>query len=164
MASRFAEIKVSDNVVLRAIEEDDVINGVNVIENPGDASVETYLANIVAQDPVILADNGGVYPDTFWKQSMTIGQSPTYRTKPADIGDLWDAANDRFVGQKGDAPASYVLNDTTGVWEPPVALPTAPTPEGATAEWNEANIRWQITLADGTQQYWDPNTSSFVDI
>ena len=35
MASRFAEIKTSDNTVLRVIEEADVINGINVITDPG---------------------------------------------------------------------------------------------------------------------------------
>jgi hypothetical protein len=164
MASRFAEIRTSDNEVLRVIEEDNTINGVDVINDPGNTSVETFLANNVPQDPKILADNGGVYPATYWKQSMTIGQDPRWRVKPADIGDIFESDNNRFVAQKGDDPASYVLNATTGVWEPPVALPSAPTPEGATASWNETDTRWEITLTDNSRKYWDPDTSAYVDI
>ena len=165
MTTRFAEIKTSDNTVLRVIEEGDVINGVNVVTNPGDTSVEIYLKNSVPQDPYILANNGGVYPDVFWKQSMVPGQSPTWRTKPADISDVWQDSNNRFISVKGlDTPSSYILNETTGLYDSPVAIPTAATPIGATASWNESNLRWEITLSDNSQKYWDPNTSTYIDI
>ncbi len=165
MTSRFAEIKTSDNTVLRVIEEADVINGINVITDPGNTSVETYLKNTVPQDPYILSNNGGVYPDTFWKQSMTPDQSPRWRTKPADITDIWQESNNRFVSVKSsDTPNSYVFNEITGLYDPPVANPTAATPTGATASWNEANLRWEITLSDSSQKYWDPTTSTYIDI
>jgi len=165
MASRFAEIKVSDNTVLRVIECDDVVNGVNVVDNPGDTSVETFLKNTVAQDPYVLANHGGVYPNTFWKQSMTIDQSPRWRTKPANISDIWQEDNQRFVSQKDDtSPASYVFNETTGLYEPPVNIPSVNPPEGSTASWDESNLRWIITLSDSSQKYWDPNTSTYIDI
>ena len=165
MTTRFAEIKTSDNTVLRVIEEGDVINGINVITDPGNTSVETYLKNTVPQDPYILANNGGVYPDTFWKQSMTPDQSPRWRTKPADISDIWQEDNQRFISQKSEyTPSSYTLNEMTGLYDPPVAEPTATTPIGAIVSWNELDLRWQLTLSDGNEQYWDPNTSIYIDI
>ena len=120
MTTRFAEIKTSDNTVLRVIGEADVINGVNVID---------------------------------------------WRTKPANISDIWQEDNQRFISQKtSGTPNSYTLNETTGLYDPPVAEPTAATPVDATASWNESNLRWELTLTDSTEQYWDPNTSTYIDI
>ena len=120
MTTRFAEIKTSNNEVIRVIEEEDVINGVDVKSNPGDTSVETYLSTIVAQDPFILSQNGGVYPDTFWKQSRAYDDVGNWRRKIANISDIWDPVGETFTSQRNGAPASYVLNTTTGIYEPPV--------------------------------------------
>ena len=164
MSSRFAEIKVSDNTVTRVIIMGDIINGVDVINNPGDTSVEIYLKNNVPQDSYVLSNNGGIYPDCYWKQSMNTDQVPAWRTKAANISDIWQENNQRFISQKDDdTPNSYVLNETSGLYEPPVAVPTAEKPDGAIASWNESLIRWEITLTDGTVKYWDPNTSIYID-
>tara|TARA_E500000318_G_scaffold111259_1_gene129120 strand:+ start:141 stop:638 length:498 start_codon:yes stop_codon:yes gene_type:complete len=165
MTTRFAEIKTSNNEVIRVIEEEDVINGVDVKSNPGDTSVETYLSTIVAQDSFILSQNGGVYPDTFWKQSRAYDDVGNWRRKIANISDIWDPVGETFTSQRNGAPASYVLNTTTGIYEPPVAYQIVDT-GGLLVSWEEDNLRFVLReTADGPAvKYWDPSSSTYIDI
>lgn len=65
--AHFAEIKSSNNKVLRVV----VINNDDVANNGGEYSTEaeTWVANFIPNDPFILEDNGGNYPETYWKQT-----------------------------------------------------------------------------------------------
>jgi hypothetical protein len=47
----------------------------------------------------------------------------TFRNKLAAIGDTWDADADEFTSPK--PYASFVWNNTTKVWDPPLAYPLA---------------------------------------
>jgi hypothetical protein len=59
----------------------------------------------------------------------------------AGIGYIYDATNDVFY-----APQSYpswTLNNTTWLWEAPVAMPT----DGKVYKWNESITNWEeVTL------------------
>jgi hypothetical protein len=54
----------------------------------------------------------------------------------AGIGYTYDEANDVFVAPKPFE--SWVLNNTTWLWEAPVAMPT----EGGPFKWDEATQAW----------------------
>ena len=54
----------------------------------------------------------------------------------AGIGYSYDAVNDVFVAPQPFA--SWVLNQTTWLWEAPVAMPT----DGKVYAWNEATTAW----------------------
>ena len=169
MTTRFAEIHADTNEVIRVIEQEEVINGVDAQTNKGDASVEQYLSTIVSPDSYYLASNGGVYPNVFWKQSMNLGETGNWRRKIADISDIWNPENETFTSQKGDSPSSFVLNTDTGLYEPPVTY-TKPTDsdnvDGLVTSWDEGNQRFVLrnTIEGDAVKYWDGENSVYIDI
>ena len=59
----------------------------------------------------------------------------------AGIGYTYDATNDVFYAPQ--PYPSWILNNTTWLWEAPVAMPT----EGAAYKWNESITNWEeVTL------------------
>lgn len=64
------------------------------------------------------------------------------RKNYAGVGYIYDADKDAFYAPvpPGDPPySSWTLNDTTCVWEPPVAYPDDDKPY----EWDEDNTTWK---------------------
>jgi len=70
----------------------------------------------------------------YWKQTSFNGR---IRKNPAGIGYSYDLARDAFVPPKPFA--SWVLNEDTCQWEPPVPRPEV---EGKYFTWNEATTSW----------------------
>jgi hypothetical protein len=59
----------------------------------------------------------------------------------AGIGYIYDANNDVFYAPQ--PYPSWILNNTTWLWEAPVAIPT----DGKMYKWNESIINWEeVTL------------------
>ena len=54
----------------------------------------------------------------------------------AGIGYNYDATNDVFYAPQPDP--SWILNNTTWLWEAPVAMPT----DGKMYKWNESTTSW----------------------
>jgi hypothetical protein len=65
-----------------------------------------------------------------------------YRKNYAGIGYTYDAGRDAFIPPK--TYASWVLNETTCLWEPPT-----PMPQGGLYDWDEATVSW-ISHPDAT--------------
>jgi len=65
----------------------------------------------------------------------TAGGTP-YRKNYAGIGYSYDASRDAFVPPKPFE--SWSLNETSCIWEPPVAYPT----DDKTYSWNESTTSW----------------------
>jgi len=59
----------------------------------------------------------------------------------AGIGYTYDAANDVFYAPQPFA--SWILNQTAWLWEPPVAYPA----DGLPYTWDEATVGWKLTPA-----------------
>jgi len=59
-----------------------------------------------------------------------------YRKNYAGIGYTYDAGRDAFIAPKPFA--SWVLNDTSCVWESPTPYPT----DGKHYSWNEEQLAW----------------------
>ena len=67
------------------------------------------------------------------------GQHPEgtpLRKNYAGIGYSYDAGRDAFIPPKPFA--SWTLNDTTCLWDAPVAMPT----DGKVYTWNEETLNW----------------------
>lgn len=58
------------------------------------------------------------------------------RKNYAGVGYSYDAVNDAFIPPKPFA--SWLLNETTFLWDAPVAMPT----DGKLYKWNEETIAW----------------------
>ncbi len=63
-------------------------------------------------------------------------QTKALRKNYAGIGFSYDSTLDAFIPPKPFA--SWILNETTCLWEPPVAYPT----DGELYNWDEATISW----------------------
>ena len=132
--AHFAEIKNSDNSVIRVV----VVDNIDVDANGGDysAGAETWAASNVVQDPHILAQ--GPYPATYWKQTSYNNNS---RYNYAGPGSTYDSANDAFIDPQ--PYSSWTLDSNFG-WAAPVADPANFEVDGVDliVSWDEANTRW----------------------
>ena len=63
-------------------------------------------------------------------------QSRAFRKNYAGLGYTYDSMRDAFIPPK--PYASWVLNESTCLWDPPVAMPT----DGKRYVWDELNTTW----------------------
>jgi len=70
-----------------------------------------------------------------WKQTS---YNNNFRKNFAGIGFRYDDVRDAFIPPKPFD--SWTLNETTCLWEAPVAYPT----DGQNYKWNEINQTWEI--------------------
>lgn len=66
-----------------------------------------------------------------------LGGTP-FRKNYAGIGDTYDSQRDAFIGPKPFN--SWVLNETTCLWEAPIPYPT----DGQRYSWNEETQNWTL--------------------
>jgi len=70
---------------------------------------------------------------------------------------------------------SWVLNTSKCVYEPPVSRPNYAPDDFWFIDWIESNQRWErktpttdsegnVTFPENMEEYWNPNTSSWVSI
>ena len=78
-----------------------------------------------------------LHGDGSWVQCSYNG---SIRKKYPSIGDKYDSTRDAFIGPK--PYNSWVLNETTCIWEPPVAYPSNALAHEIWG-WNENNQEWQ---------------------
>lgn len=93
---------------------------------------------IVAEQDVI---DSGLFGDGWVQTSYNTrgGEHPEgmpLRKNFAGIGFTYDAERDAFIPPK--PYESWLLNDDTCLWEPPVAYPS----EGGTYYWDEETLAW----------------------
>jgi hypothetical protein len=70
-------------------------------------------------------------------------QSKALRKNYAGLGYTYDSTRDAFIPPKPNFP-SWILNEFTCLWEPPVAKPTEELEENQYYSWNESTINWDI--------------------
>jgi hypothetical protein len=80
-----------------------------------------------------------------WKQTsyntrggVHISGGTPFRKNFAGVGYTYDEDKDAFISPK--PYPSWTLNDTTCLWEAPVAYPT----DGQRYTWNETNQTWEL--------------------
>ena len=102
-----------------------------------------------------------------WKQTSynTIGNvhrlgGTPFRKNFAGVGHTYDEDKDAFIPPKPTQYPSWVLNETTCQWEPPIVKPDDET-ENKRYGWNEETQQWDVythtyVYNEETQQ-WDLN-------
>jgi hypothetical protein len=128
----------SQNIVLRVESVvNDVIQDSNGIEQES-IGIE-FLKNLYKE------------PNSIWKQTSyntrggvhVLGGTP-FRKNFAGIGYTYDEDKDAFIPPK--PYSSWILNETTCLWEAPVVRP-----EGKELyDWNETNQTWDLVSAETT--------------
>ena len=64
------------------------------------------------------------------------------RKNHAGIGYTYDEDRDAFILKK--PYTSWILNETTCLWEAPVAMPTTELEDNKYYSWNESILNWEI--------------------
>ena len=66
------------------------------------------------------------------------------RKNYAGVGMTYDKYRDAFIPQQ--PYPSWILNEDTCLWDPPVVYPTGHDPAGPGYEWDEDNITWKLSV------------------
>lgn len=114
------------------IDENGVVLRVLVVDNAQENDGQNFLANTLGL--------GGTWVKTSYNTTggvHTSGGTP-FRKNYAGIGYTYDSVRDAFIPSKPFA--SWTLNETSCLWEAPVAYPT----DGARYTWNEETTSWDL--------------------
>lgn len=118
------------------IDQNGKVLRVVVIPNEQEAWGQQFLAVDLGQDGTWLQTSyntrGGVHYDQDGKPDGGVALRKNY----AGIGFTYDAQRDAFIPPKKFP--SWLLNEQTCLWEPPVAYPT----DGKRYRWDEPTINW----------------------
>jgi len=109
------------------LDENNIVLAVHVVNN------DVITVNGVESEQVGIDFLTDLHGHTSWKQTSYNG---TIRKNYAGIGFVYDASRDAFIASQ--PWASWILNETTCQWEPPVACPT----DGKLYGWFEPNQQW----------------------
>lgn len=127
--SHFAEIDNS-NIVLRVVAFDDE-------EKTEEEAMQFLLEKL-----------GGRWVQTSYNTYLNThlsGGTP-FRKNYAGIGMIYDEDLDAFIYPKPDNFPSFILNEQTGAWEPPIpfpgVLPEDPREVSLEYLWDEENVQW----------------------
>ena len=127
--SHFA--KVEDGVVTQVIvAEQDFINS-GAVGDPAQWIQTSYNTR------------AGVHyqPDS---NTPSADQSKALRKNYAGIGYTYDAVRDAFIPPKPDPYPSWIIDDATALWKPPVAMPT----DGQEYDWDESTLSWVVVVPE----------------
>lgn len=119
------------------LDENNVVQQVVVVANDiatSESAGVTFLNNLYGTNDV-------------WKQTSyntidgthKLGGTP-FRKNYAYIGGTYDPSRDAFIQEKPEGHDSWVLNETTCLWEAPVAHPES----GGPYMWDEAQKAWVV--------------------
>jgi|TARA_R100001530_G_scaffold131054_1_gene102466 hypothetical protein len=145
----FAEIKTSDNIVLRSV----VINDSD-IAGKTEAEAEAWVAANIPND----SSHEGEYPETYWKRNFLDAEGEAEkRFNGAGPDMFFDSSANAYYFTEHQLP-SWTLNTSNYQWEAPQARPSDSTVSAnEVIVWNEDNLRWEkreTTDLNGTH-YWD---------
>ena len=115
--------KVDSGIVIKVIKADVDFFNTFVDDSPGEWIQTSYNTR------------GGVYyqPNS---NTPSDNQSKALRKNFAGVGGTYDPVRDAFYAPKKFN--SWILNESTCLWEAPVALPS----DGKEYEWNETTKAW----------------------
>ena len=120
--AHFAKINES-NIVTQVV-------GVNDSDGDNDTDGQNFLNNLFKTTHTWKKTSYNTYGNTH-----RLGGTP-YRKNFASVGFTYDSSRDAFIEPK--PYNSWTLDETTCLWEPPVAYPS----DGKSYEWDESNRQW----------------------
>jgi hypothetical protein len=95
---------------------------------------------IVAEQEYIDSLNGTWLQTSYNTHGNQHPEGKPLRGNYAGIGYNYDATNDVFYAPQ--LYSSWILNNTTWLWEAPIAMPT----DGKKYKWNESIINWEESV------------------
>ena len=145
----FAEIKTSDNIVLRCV----VINDSDIAGKTA-AEAEAWVASNIPNDP----GYEGEYPETYWKQTwLDAAGEAEKRYNGAGPDMYYDSEAEAFYFTDHHF-SSWTLNTSNYQYEAPQARPSDDSVSvDEIIVWSESNTRWEKreTTDLNSTHYWD---------
>jgi hypothetical protein len=117
------------------INENNVVTRVLVVPNEQEHRGQDYLSNEL--------NLGGTWIQCSYNTRNGIhilGGTPLRGNYPSN-GHIYNSDLDAFILPKPESNPSFVLNETTYTWVPPIPMPELSVPE-ATLFWNEETLSW----------------------
>lgn len=111
------------------LDENNIVIDVNVVANSDVRDLPFPDSEVIGVAFLTLWSNG----HSNWKQTSF---NENFRKNYAKIGDTYDSVRDAFIAPQ--PYPSWVLNETTCLWEAPVARPV----NGRLALWDEPTLSW----------------------
>tara|TARA_R100000306_G_C4373401_1_gene140932 strand:- start:1526 stop:2026 length:501 start_codon:yes stop_codon:yes gene_type:complete len=165
--ANFAKIN-SSNIV----EEVIIIDNHRLLDNEGNESeaVGLNLLNKLFGDispsywkQTSYNTHGGIHYASYGPEVASADQSKALRKNYAGVGAVYDAARNAFY--EVQPIASWTLNETTCLWDPPVAKPADDPDMEEVTTWDESLLTWTgKKRSDATAMKWDAGTSTWVAI
>jgi hypothetical protein len=121
--AHFAKIGLNNKVIAVHSVHNDVLKDSNGVEQEN-IGIE-FLTNL--------------HGWAIWKQTS---YNNNIRKNYAGIGYTYDEERDAFIAPKPFN--SWVLNETTCLWESPIIMPTTELNDNQYYAWNESIINWEI--------------------
>jgi len=121
--------KVTDGIVVQVIAAEPEFFNSFVDSSPGEWIQTSYNTR------------GGVH----YQPNSSIpseDQSKALRKNYAGVGSSYDKQRDAFIPPKPFN--SWILNESTCLWEPPVAMPITELENNQYYFWNESIVNWEI--------------------
>ena len=133
--------------------DDVVINTFNLNESYGTS--DGVYSEAVAKE--YLAKSLNTTVDKIWEYSP----EGSFRVRAARMGGSYSASDDAFIDPKPFD--SWTFSGAPDFeWLPPVAQPD--NPDGRPLLWSESNSRWQMVNSEDQDQYWNPDTDTWINI
>jgi len=168
--AHFAKIGLNSKVLNVVVISDDILRDEagNEVEELGRQFLENSTGWPIWKQ-TSFNTQAGVYYTDYDKTIPGDDQSKALRANFAGIGNIYDETNDIFYKPKHNDYASWTLNTTTGMWEAPIAFPTANKYDNGyprSIEWDESNQRWLSRTLDSEANnlVWNPDTSAWDNI
>lgn len=168
--AHFAKLNDS-NVVLNieVVDDANTTNDSNVEDEATGVAFLTDISGWTNWKKCSRNTSAGVYYDVDSKGNFTnqsSDQSKAYRKNFPGIGWIYDSGKDAFV--EPQPFASWTLNNTTCLYNPPVAFPsvTEKNDKAYVIQWDEPNTRWlSVDPVDNTTQVkWDASNSTWINL
>jgi len=118
-------VKIVNGVVVKGIRAEPEFFNTFVDDSPGEWLQTSYNTR------------GGIYYDAN-TNTPSQDQSKAFRKNFAGVGFIYDKDRDAFIPPK--PYECWILNETTCIWEAPIAYPT----DGKEYTWNEENQNWDL--------------------
>jgi hypothetical protein len=141
------QYKLFDNIMayFAEIDENGIVLRVVVIDNEQEHRGQDFLSDDLNLGGIWLQTSynthGGTYYDPGTNEP-SLDQSKSYRKNYAGVGFVYDPIRDAFIPPKPFD--SWILNEETCWWEPPIPMPKT----GGPWQWNEELEDWEQVLED----------------
>lgn len=158
--AHFCELELKTDPTGFTTDQKWIVNRVVVIGNDVPAGITTLGNEDMHPDGEFYCKK--LFGGGEWKQTS---YNNKFRKRYAGRGMVYDPDNNVFYAQQPFA--SWTLNTTEWVWDPPIARPSITTKETEDGtrdyliQWNEANQSWLGYL--GEEEFeWDPTNSEWI--